>query len=284
MGVFSHEHHEIYDVRRVCRRLGSEVMESEGQIIPPIFHRIWLGGPMPAMYVEYGQSWQALHPSWEMRLWTESNLPPLVNQGLFEASDLLAQKADIVRYEILSRYGGVYLDCDFECLKCIEPLLDGLEAFAAKESEDLVGNSILGATAGHRFFEHIVDSLGASVSEFGLANVIESTGPDFLTRQLAAAASLWDEKCVVLPAEYFYPYHWSQWFRQYENFDRAYGAHHWSGWNGWNKRSRPLANRIYRLMFVRSVLFRRLTRRYLYRRAGLEYPEPPSTTAASGGE
>jgi len=259
-------------------------MGSDGRIIPRIFHRIWLGGPMPAKYVEYGRGWQALNPTWEMRLWTEANLPPLVNQDLFDSSDLFAQKADVLRYELLFRYGGVYLDCDLECLKSIEPLLVDVEAFAAMESEDLVGNSILGATPSHRFFEHLVASLGASVSEFGMAKVIESTGPDFLTRQFAEETSFWDEKCVVFPAEYFYPYHWSQWFRRYEVFDRAYGAHHWSGWNGWNKGSVPLANRIFRLMFVRSALFRRLTRRYLYRRAGLQYPEPPSAKTSSGSE
>jgi mannosyltransferase OCH1-like enzyme len=235
---------------------------------------------MPAKYVEFGEGWQVLHPTWEMRLWTESNLPPLLNQSLFDSSDCLAQKSDLLRYELLSRYGGVYLDCDFECLKSIEPLLDGLEAFAAKESEGVVGSAILGATPGHRFFEHLVASLGASVSEFGMANVVESTGPGFLTRQLAAVTPYWDEKCVVFPAEYFYPYHWEHWFRRYEKFDQAYAVHHWSGWNGWNKTSLPLANRIYRLAFVRSALFRRLTRRYLYQRAGLEYRASPSTATS----
>jgi mannosyltransferase OCH1-like enzyme len=263
---------------------GVRSMTSDGRVIPPIFHRIWLGGPMPAKYVEFGQGWQALHPTWEMRLWTESNLPPLVSQSLFDSSDSFAQKADFLRYELLSRYGGVYLDCDFECLKSIELLLVGLEAYAAMESEDSVGNSILGATSGHRFFEHLEASLGASVSEFGMAKVVESTGPDFLTRQLAAETSLRDEKCVVFPAESFYPSHWDRWFRRYENLDQAYGVHHWSGWNGWNKTALPLANRIYWLMFVRSALFRRLTRRYLYQRAGLEYRVSPSTTASSGDE
>src|SRR5688572_30025403 len=94
--------------------------------IPRTFHRIWLGGGMPQQYELYGESWLHWHPQWRMITWTENNLPPLQNQRQFDDAGIWAQKADIARYEILYRYGGVYIDTDFECLQNIEDLLEGI--------------------------------------------------------------------------------------------------------------------------------------------------------------
>ena len=100
--------------------------------IPRIIHRIWLGGdPLRDEFDHYGDTWRNHHPGWEMRLWTEDDLPEL---GLTEAlarGRHQAERADVLRYELLERFGGVYVDIDFECMRSLEPLLDGVEAFAA---------------------------------------------------------------------------------------------------------------------------------------------------------
>lgn len=33
------------------------------------------------------------------------------------------EKSDVLRYEILQQFGGIYVDCDFECLKSFDSLL-----------------------------------------------------------------------------------------------------------------------------------------------------------------
>ena len=43
--------------------------------------------------------------------------------------------ADFGRYMVLHRFGGVYVDLDYECLKNIEPLLDGCE-FVTSYTDD----------------------------------------------------------------------------------------------------------------------------------------------------
>ena len=118
-------------------------MRSAGLLIPKVFHRIWLGGPLPDEYVAFGESFQRCHPQWQMILWDETNLPPLRNQQAFAAATSLAQKADIARYELLYRQGGIYLDTDFECRKSLEPLLDGVRSFAATEDERWISIGIM---------------------------------------------------------------------------------------------------------------------------------------------
>ncbi len=54
----------------------------------------------------------------------------------------MAQKADVARYEIVLKYGGIYMDIDFEPLKNIEPLLHGVDAFVAYESAEFICNGM----------------------------------------------------------------------------------------------------------------------------------------------
>ena len=71
---------------------------------------------------------------------------------LTEAANLLrqpAERADILRLELLHRHGGVYLDADFECLKPIDPLLDGVSCFLGLLDSGRVSNAVIGAVPGH---------------------------------------------------------------------------------------------------------------------------------------
>jgi inositol phosphorylceramide mannosyltransferase catalytic subunit len=95
-------------------------------MIPRIFHRVWVGGSMPADLARLGDSWLKHNPGWEMRLWTDDNLPVMRNQEIYDrASELVESrllgrfKSNLIRLEVLEQFGGVYVDCDFEALKPI---------------------------------------------------------------------------------------------------------------------------------------------------------------------
>jgi hypothetical protein len=45
------------------------------------------------------------------------------NKDAFSGATNYGEKSDILRYEILSQFGGIYVDCDFECLKPFDDLL-----------------------------------------------------------------------------------------------------------------------------------------------------------------
>lgn len=60
----------------------------------------------------------------DYRLWRDADVAALdmINRDAFDAAKTMAQKADILRLEILYQYGGIYLDTDVEPVKSVAPL------------------------------------------------------------------------------------------------------------------------------------------------------------------
>jgi mannosyltransferase OCH1-like enzyme len=90
--------------------------------IPKIIHQIWLGSPVPECFKAFMKSWELHHPGWTYILWTDEKVKTLTlyNQDLFDAATNFGEKADILRYELLYFFGGVYADCDQECLRSLD--------------------------------------------------------------------------------------------------------------------------------------------------------------------
>ena len=130
-------------------------------MIPRIIHQIWLGDePLPHGAADWRATWRQQHPDWDHHLWRS---PPftLVNQHEFDTAKHQAQKADILRYELLFHFGGVYADVDVECLKSFEPLL-AAPAFAGYErpEEYYLCNAVIGAEPGSLFMRHLHPKTG----------------------------------------------------------------------------------------------------------------------------
>lgn len=194
---------------------------------------------MPGHLVAYGETWRSQHPGWDHILWTDDMLPPLRNQRVFDAAERLAPRnigqlrADVVRYELLEQFGGVWIDCDMECRRPIDPLAD-VECFAGWESQGVwVNNAILGAEAGHPFIRALVAGVERSVvvNRGKRPNVM--TGPQYLTPIYRLHA----DEVVIYPKDYFYPYLWSELDRGDEAFPDAWAVHHWG--NRRNKVRQP---------------------------------------------
>jgi mannosyltransferase OCH1-like enzyme len=179
----------------------------QDQKIDKTFHFIWFGKPMPQHLRDNILAWAAMHPDWKMCLWTESNLPKLRNQDLFDnAKDIVPAdavnqfRADLARYELLYDMGGFYADVDTRPLKRIDSELAGHEVFAAMEDRNYVGNTYLGSVPGHLIFREIVGAIPASVKggKGKRPNVL--TGPKFLT-------PIWKRRGgYTAQSHLFYPY------------------------------------------------------------------------------
>jgi mannosyltransferase OCH1-like enzyme len=192
------------------------------QRIPRVLHRIWLGPePMPEAERGFGETWARHHPGWEHRLWCDADLPELgVSAEIIARAESPVELADIARFFIIARHGGVYVDTDFECLRPLDPLLKGVDAFAAFQRPGEVATGLLGATAGHPAFRRAAELV---TETFGRAPLPASTGPPFFTHLL------WDFPEVTLfPPELFYPYLWTEPERRNDEFPGAYAVHHWA--------------------------------------------------------
>src|SRR3954447_2809001 len=181
--------------------------------IPRVFHQIWLGpNPIPEEYERYRQAWLDHHPGWKMQVWTEDNLPEgLRRSEVYEKLRAPAERANILRLELLSREGGVYVDTDFECLKPIEPLIDDAELFITMAKPDRINNALMGSVPGHPVIEQALNEI-RPVEYFGHDKA--ATGTRFLDGLM-----LGRDGVTLLDHELFYP-------QTEEGRRDAYALHH----------------------------------------------------------
>jgi hypothetical protein len=166
-------------------------------LIPKVLHWIWFGDkPLPAQHARWMETWRRFHPGWDYQLWTDRNRPTFTNESQWLEADNFAAKADIARYEIICRFGGIYVDTDIECVRSIEPLLDRVEAFAVKGGVTMIESCPIGATQGHPWMSEVVAKLPESVrTHWGN---MEKAGPRFLTRVTAGRSDV-----TVFPETWF---------------------------------------------------------------------------------
>lgn len=216
-------------------------------MIPRLLHHIWVGpDPCPPHLLAYRAAWLAMHPAsrgWAHAFWHDGNLPVLANQWVFEqaavlvAADRVGQlRADVLRYELLLHFGGVYVDMDLEPVRPIDELLEDDRPFAAWEQDDVwVNNAILGAVPGDRLIGQTVAELGRRVR----ASMGQGLGPNVLTgpHLLTTMHRRYPLELRVLPQALFYPYAHTELERGRESFPDAYTVHHWEHQR--SKRKRP---------------------------------------------
>lgn len=146
--------------------------------------------PMPAFFKDCVATWQRDYPSAVIRFWDSNNLPPLRNQSVYDACWHFAARTDVLRYELLHRFGGIYVDCDMMSLRPFDDLITPVSAFssAAPPPAGCTGLwheiCILGAEQEHPFYEHILSSLPNWYEERYSQGACNSTGPFFYYNML----------------------------------------------------------------------------------------------------
>ena len=119
--------------------------------IPKILHQLWIGPlPMPKRLMD---TWSNKHPDWEIIRWTEKEIE---KRGIqFKCQHRIDEmpewngKADIMRWEILHEFGGVFVDADSHCLEPLDKdiFLKG-GAFAGYENEEVRPGLVATGTMG----------------------------------------------------------------------------------------------------------------------------------------
>jgi mannosyltransferase OCH1-like enzyme len=163
-----------------------------------VFHQIWLGpAPLPEQFAPYVESWRRHHPEWQHRLWTEETLPPGLRPEIYQRLRSPAERSDVLRLELLAREGGVYVDTDFECLRPIDPLLEGVDLFAAESKAGRVNNALIGAAAAHPAIVRARDDV-RPLTRHGTVDK-DGTGPFFIDRVLKEAHATIFERPLFYP-------------------------------------------------------------------------------------
>jgi inositol phosphorylceramide mannosyltransferase catalytic subunit len=204
--------------------------------IPHVFHQIWVGRePFPDEFAGYQASWLRLNPEWELQFWTDDNLPPNLQRAeVYDLERTPWERADILRLEVVLRFGGVHVDADFECLRSIDPLLEGVDFFIGYRKPGRVNGALFGAVAGHPVLREALDAIPA---RDGRSYDKDATGPRFLDAQLTNRPDV-----TYFEPEVFYP-------RTPDEIEQAYAVHHKArGWKDEEGLRRSLAKAERRLL------------------------------------
>lgn len=191
-----------------------------GYRIPRIVHQIWLGSPTPEKYHHWMKTWANLK-GWEYKLWTDEEVSKLSlhNQDLYDRSSNFGEKSDILRLEILERFGGLYVDTDFECYNVdvldelnrsfdfyigFEPLEHG---FIRRYKMFKICNALIAAKPHHPLINDFITNLKANYYAYLNVGTIERTGPSYLTRIICSYEQRKVCSCrnMYMPSSFFYP-------------------------------------------------------------------------------
>lgn len=205
--------------------------------IPKIIHHIWVGdSKMPDGFKRSMDRTARLHPEYEMKLWTEENLPSdFINQevinDVYNRNLTLSIIGDLMRYELLLRHGGVYSDLDFVFMKSFDPIVSNNTEVLIDENSSTTTNAFIAVHQNHALIADIIWSIRNHY--FGHIDV------DFFL--YAAGIFFFDERVKKWPCdiyiahrEYFVPFcqywDWNRFLRKYKKnlHDGYFGIHFWA--------------------------------------------------------
>jgi mannosyltransferase OCH1-like enzyme len=193
-------------------------------------HQLWIGTkPRPSKFMN---TWKDKNPDFEYIIWNEEEF--IKRNIVFEAQDKIDSieeingKADIMRWEILWRYGGVFIDADSICIEPIDEVLMKCNAFAGYENEearqDLVATGTMGFPPNYPLCREAVDWIltnPVSKKETGQRAWI-TVGPGLLTRLLQTNKY---PEVKIFPSYYFLPFHYTG--LKYFGHEKVYAYQEW---------------------------------------------------------
>jgi len=251
----------------------SKVACHEKVKIPHVMHSVWIGGQFPSKFQKYRDSWIEKHPTWAHIFWTDNPINydqglmvehidtlvddlhngvyagklmvinvsklKLFNQKLYDRVSNLGEKSDILKYELVYKFGGVYIDCDFECIQPIDILHRCYDFYVGIQPLDeslALGAALFGATVGHRILKECIETMERDQKH---TVITHRTGPIHFTRAFFTQAAIEQNDInIAWPASFFYPVAFYQ-----KNIStqskkelirpETFAIHHWAGtWVG----------------------------------------------------
>lgn len=224
MGLFK----ELYE-----KNNPTTLIYQEQPKIPKIIHQVWLGSPLPEEFKEFMRSWVAQHPGWQYKLWDDAEVAKitLYNQQYYDSTDNYGVKSDILKWEIVYRYGGVYIDTDFECLQPLDLFHHMYDFYTGIQPLDTqfvqLGAALFGGVPGHPILKHCIETIKDDWKKKGAPT---KTGPVHFTKSFFATAGKAGSIDVALPSHYFYPLGCRETITKNKEWieQGAYAVHHWA--------------------------------------------------------
>ena len=173
-------------------------------MIPKRFIRVWLGGPIPAIFDEWWDQFKALHPDWDFVTIGEKEAVttlPIELREIWSNCSCYAAQSDLARLVAVARLGGIYVDTDFMPLRAFDKLLDDPRPFAGLRSSKSFANGLFASPANHPVILETIKRFPIWYKAHQGKSASVQTGP-------AQFSEVWFGRKDVrhLPPIMFYPY------------------------------------------------------------------------------
>lgn len=185
-------------------------------MVPKIVHYAWFGSEKPLPIIQRIERWKKILPEWEFKEWNESNwdLDEYTFSKEMYQSGNLGYVADPLRFDVLNKFGGVYLDTDMEINKDLQDFLNHkmtigfmydnsiLTSMIISEPNVPILETILDTYSGN-IYKDIHEDMYKMTSNPVVTKILKREYPDF---KLNGQEQTLKDDIKVLPLDYFaYP-------------------------------------------------------------------------------
>jgi len=202
--------------------------------IPKIIHQLWIGPKEPP--TNHMNTWKDMNPDFEYIRWNEEELVKrkfkLECKDRIEEIEEICGKADIIRWEILYEYGGIFLDADSICIEPIDDVLMKCKSFAGWENETtrpgLIAVGTMGFYPKHPLVKKVIEWI--KLNKVSIKDTTHrawiTTGPVLLTNIYNTGKY---DDITILPSYYFLPIHCTG--LEYKGHGKIYAHQEWGSTN-----------------------------------------------------
>lgn len=224
--------------------------------IPKIIHQIWSGGPLPNQLKIWGETWKSNHPDWKYEYWDNERMNHFMKENFLQFSEKYydfpfnIQRWDAIRYLILYKMGGMYIDFDYESLKPISEVIHAKTCCFSQEpprhrtmTEKFFefNNAMMISIPNHPFMKKIIEAVFSEnnvvVSSVKYRIVFGTTGPWIINDLYSNLDKKLKKEVYIIPYELVSPidlwqiHDLKEEKNNYYN-ENAYAIHHYLGsWN-----------------------------------------------------
>ena len=208
------ENNQEFDLSKFLN-LSSNLCPPGDQIIPKIFHQVWLdfgkGSEIPPNFQNYTNRLLEIHKGWDYILWTEQMALNLIKEhfpnflSTYISYDVQRKRHDSIKIAVLYVFGGVYLDHNIISVKNIESALGICEiVFGSEEDWLKPGNAIMASVANSSLMRVIIQLMNNE--DIANQHTFHATGPDMLLNGLKTFFEMEGKTSIkIYTMNFFYP-------------------------------------------------------------------------------
>ena len=193
--------------------------------IPRIIHQLWIGTKeRPYKFMD---TWKNNNPDFQYIMWDETEIKKNLKLQCLDKINAMKEingKADIIRWEILYKYGGIFLDADSISLAPLDDNLLNTSAFASYENE-ISRNGLVSTVAMGFPKEHPLCLMAIKwILNNNISNksAWQTVGPGLITRLYKT--NIFSD-ITIFPSYYFLPVHFSG--QIYTGHGKVYAHQEW---------------------------------------------------------